>query len=415
MSLLSSVYDRLQARIEESSPKIIVALMAFILTVSSQPHLNRICECVGMRSSQSSGNPRRTPGYQFRVLQDGIEVPNLEDEASDDDDEDDSHPSFLSPSLVQGLMRARRSLKLLRAAQPEHALVRSTPDEAILRWIWTESDITEVFETGALKASPSSVHEEEPPRITPYGVDFPEFQLFDCEPGSQVASDVIVSESSQPSQFELFLAPFPDSLPSLTPTLPALADLVLSPLVQRLSSISTALVDVFLSPDTHLHLYSNLVLLRSYLLLTSPSFKSRLQAALFSDADECLTPLPPTKSQKSSGKATSHSAPSRHAPSPINRWAVGLSRKLMEGGWPPGGANLSFSLRTVIIDSLENDNYHKFRKAREAPEEFDHERLRILREAEWRLGFAIRDLPIGSEARWLNPRCTCYDVTSHIV
>lgn len=320
------------------------------------------------------------------------------------------HPSFLPTQLVQRLIRARRSLKLLRSAQPVHPLLIATVEETSLRWIWTESDIQAATEgiLGRATHDPEnqkSVPLDTPPLVPSYSEDLRDFLRFHCEPGTQTLSDVVVSEASRPSQFEVFLEAFPDPLPSLTPTLPDLANLVLSPLLQRIASISTALLGVFLSSESHLHLHSNLVILRSYLLLTSHSFKSRLQAALFSDADECI-PLSTSTSDKSGAKVHKSTAKSRSKPTPSTEWAVGLSRKLMEGGWPPGGANLSFSLRTVIIDSLEHDHYHEFRKAREAPDESNSARVRILREAEWRLGFAIRDLPTGSEAKWLNPRCT---------
>jgi hypothetical protein len=85
------------------------------------------------------------------------------------------------------------------------------------------------------------------------------------------------------------------------------------------------------------------------------------------------------------------------------QWAVGLGLGLAErDSWPPGGSDLSYYLRTVIVDSLESlvkltDGH--------TPDPSEGKR-RIFAEAEYRLGFAIRDLPVGSgRERWLNPCC----------
>ena len=60
------------------------------------------------------------------------------------------------------------------------------------------------------------------------------------------------------------------------------------------------------------------------------------------------------------------------------------------------GADLSFLLRTVIVDSLDEGRLVGGGNGRNV----------VLEEAEWRLGFAIRDLPVGvGRDRWLNPTC----------
>lgn len=79
-------------------------------------------------------------------------------------------------------------------------------------------------------------------------------------------------------------------------------------------------------------------------------------------------------------------------------WAVGLASALLEREiWPPVGADLSFFLRTVIVDSLEDTQ-----RGHNLPKQ-------VVNDASWRLGFAIRDLPIGpGRDRWLNPLCMCF-------
>jgi hypothetical protein len=82
-------------------------------------------------------------------------------------------------------------------------------------------------------------------------------------------------------------------------------------------------------------------------------------------------------------------------------WAVGLAPHLFEREtWPPGGADLSFFLRTVIVDSLD------WRDNRSKDDETEGDDTVVLEEAEWRLGFAIKDLPVGKRGeKWLNPLC----------
>lgn len=71
--------------------------------------------------------------------------------------------------------------------------------------------------------------------------------------------------------------------------------------------------------------------------------------------------------------------------------------------WPPGGTDLNFHLRTVIVDSLEDGRTYDLQHD---DEEEARAQRKIVEEAEWRLGFAIRDLPVGTgKEKWLNPLC----------
>ncbi|KAK7692688.1 hypothetical protein QCA50_004321 [Cerrena zonata] len=109
--------------------------------------------------------------------------------------------------------------------------------------------------------------------------------------------------------------------------------------------------------------------------MTSSAFKLQLQQALFAFG-----------ASAADGGSEDH-------------WVPGLSSKLTaSGSWPPAGSSLSLSLRTVILDALA--------------QEYDENRVltcavtqKIVKEAEWRLGFAIQDLPTDSgHAQWLNAR-----------
>jgi len=93
--------------------------------------------------------------------------------------------------------------------------------------------------------------------------------------------------------------------------------------------------------------------------------------------------------------------------------AVGLAPHLLERQtWPPVGADLSFFLRTVIVDSLDCGEWEStaegFKEAEDKEEKGDEWRVDnvVHEEAEWRLGFAIRDLPVGTgKEKWLDPLC----------
>jgi hypothetical protein len=71
--------------------------------------------------------------------------------------------------------------------------------------------------------------------------------------------------------------------------------------------------------------------------------------------------------------------------------------------WPPGAADISFSLRRVIIDSLDqmgrSDASDENRRPRSQEEDND-----VWLAAESRLGFGLRDIPNDAIAEgWFNP------------
>ena len=319
------------------------------------------------------------------------------------------YPTFFPPYLAASLPTAKKSLKILRAAQADHPIFNDTTTRD-LEWIWKEEEIGTLWlaETDpgtqigtGKRATDRNAHldcdddvENKSDRM------LADFFIFDQEPGTHLVAPASTDGLGASSTYHLrrFLAAFPDSLPAITPTLQHLTSLVFTPLVTHTERLSSSLLSVFLSHSSTLHFQTHLVLLRSYLLLTSHSFKSRINAALFSDA----------------GDAELEGRPALNFPGPnpsveqteARPWAVGLAPSLIKrDSWPPGGADLSFLLRTVIVDSLELD--------RDAVDTLSSiqmaspdARRAIFDEAEYRLGFAIRDLPTGpGRDRWLNPLC----------
>jgi hypothetical protein len=126
----------------------------------------------------------------------------------------------------------------------------------------------------------------------------------------------------------------------------------------------------------------------------------RLQAALFSDSDDWNFE---GSTMRAMAKSTTQNKKGAVPGGSQAQWAVGLGLGLAErDSWPPGGSDLSYYLRTVIVDSLES-------LVKLADGQFvdsSEGRRQIFVEAEYRLGFAIRDLLAGSgRERWLNPSC----------
>ncbi|KII92345.1 hypothetical protein PLICRDRAFT_172448 [Plicaturopsis crispa FD-325 SS-3] len=410
VDLLSRIYDALNSHLERGSPRHITSLLAYILTRSSADYFQSVCLSVGFGGDSS----RHTSQLRERRLENQKSGLTADEGTDDDDDEDDifddtdeeTYPTFFPSDLVASLPAAKRSLKLLRAACPDHPLLGDRSSRPVSEWFWGDEEVQAAWDNG--KATDDGVADREsnrdvadspsPVDNSNYPAELGQFRIYDLEPGAHLVQPAFATEDAGVGGASLhsFLSSFPPSLPPLTPTLAHLTSLVLSPLSEHVSHLSSTLLSLFLSPSSTFNVHSHLVLLRSYLLLTSHSFKSRLAAALFSDSAD----------NDSSEQSARMLTRARRKPAELAKvdaadrpWAVGLAPALTERAtWPPGGADLSFYLRTVIVDSLEpryHDGEHEGEKSA-------HEH--VLEEAEFRLGFAIRDLPVGpGRDRWLNP------------
>lgn len=400
------IYRQLEIYLYNIQTKEISAMIAFLLSSVSRLYFDDICQSVGYGISD--------PGKQDNTLKHPRVAPFVhadeEDESAHDIEEENTNfPCFFSQTFSQSLARSRKSLRLLRVAQPDHPLLGgSGPSRRRIRWIWTHNEIMAAWNDGDTSSISSrgdlhpksdicdrvSVTMPNGPKPT-YLVEIQDFTRFDLEPGTSLTSDISNSTSHPASTFGRFFQTFPEKLSSVTPCLSDLTDLVLSPLAFHIDLLSSTLVNTFLLPSrAYLRFQSHITLLRSYLLLTSPAFKTRLQSALF-------TTSPDSEDPTMMAHARRHTQ--RRAPT---LWVIGLSSALTESNhWPPAGADLSYLLRTVIIDSLDDD--YPRRQLNRSNSLFDDGEQAIYDEAEWRIGFAIRDLPVGSgQAKWLNPRCT---------
>ncbi|KAN0129226.1 Spc97 / Spc98 family domain containing protein [Lactarius tabidus] len=394
--LLSSCYNHLQLHFDKGSALLVRSMLAHIFTVTSGDYLQTLSRSVGYSWGFLINQPKPT------FIPTGIDV-------GDEDDEEDNEsissistkgfPSFISSDATEILVRARKSLKFLSTAQPDHTLLRQSASRRRVSWFWTDEEVAAAWCNKNSHLDPAVNGLTSAARLDgePDTELLEQFKVFSLEPGTHLPPSARGAESTLQS----FLENFPQQLPPLTPTLSHLSDLVLSPLLAHCTAVSGGLISLLLSPVSHLHLRSHLILLRSYHLLTLPAFTSRLQAALFSDSDdwdfEGSTVRAMAKSMHSKSKKAAVSKGSDA------QWAVGLGFGLAErDSWPPGGSDLSYYLRTVIVDSLEP--LVKMTGADSLG--FTEGQSKIFAEAEFRLGFAIRDLPAGSgRERWLNPSC----------
>lgn len=378
-----------------------LSLLAFILTYTSHDYFGQLS-----RSVAYGGDATHKTSHVVGEKND--QYINASDNEADDREGSASGepkkmilPDFLPPELANVLPAAQQSLLLLRTAQPDHPLLRTSPSFSAIRWFWSESEISAAWEyhqflpqsdVGLSRATITDAQDLKSASFT-YKPEICELSVFDLEPGSQLVRSAVYDTTGQ-STLESFIASFPSGLPAITPTLPHLTSLVFSRLVLHASSLSNALLSLLLQSPGILNVQAHLKLLQSYLLLTSPAFKSRLASALFSDTTEFED-----DNSTSLSLHTFRRIPGQKQGQKSQPWAVGLAPALLDREtWPPIGADLSFFLRTVIVDSFESTK------------ELDGRRpaRQVLEEAEYRLGFAIRDLPTGpGRDKWLNPLGMC--------
>ncbi|KAG2339777.1 hypothetical protein BDR05DRAFT_891098 [Suillus weaverae] len=413
VALLSRIYKYLDTHFRKSSSRTLVAVFAYLLTMSSKNYLQALCRSVAYADSNSQRTT--TSQHPQRTAVGPLDIEDL-DQASPEDDavifaEDDELPSFIPRDLAEALPAAQKSLKLLTAAKPDHPVLNPPVRRPFITWAWSTRDIHDLWRTGSLGEVGVVA-----PTIGPHGrpdinsadmnlhgcgyqSDLVGFRVFDLEPGSN--ENNTFHEHSMHAALESFILSFPPVLPSITPNLSLLTNLVFSPLISHAASLSNALLTIFLDQNSFLYVHDHLVLLRSHMLLTSPSFKSRLTAALFSDTDDREVVAGGGKSFALSRQRTRSAG--GVAQNGTSRWAVGLAPFLTERGtWPPGGADLSFFLRTVIVDSQDACSFGPD----DSQQEHELGSRRIAEEAEVRLGFAIRDLASDTgRERWLNPLC----------
>lgn len=398
--LLSLVYETFEMHVERHSPRDITAIMAYILTVSSKPYIHALCRLLAYGEARQvyTITTERTQLMDLTSQFEGDEAESSWRGEEGSIDADGPFPKFIPVNLASILPAAHRSLKLLEAARPEHPIFSTELPSKEISWIWTEEGIkglwsgVEVPTAPATKSPQSHLDGSQTEHLSGDHDLVAGFRVFDLEPGSFSSSE----RDSRVVLDELMVS-FPTILPSITPSLSLLCEVMFTPLQDHAASISRALLAVFLDRSSFLCIDAHLELLRSHMLLTSHSFKSRLSAALFSDAEDRashsvqLYNLLRYKSKGTTLPDQFHTG----------RWPVGLAPLLVtRDSWPPGGSELSFLLRTVIVDSQQNNSPRV--ESTISDSDGAH---RVMGEAEFRLGFAIRELSGRGHERWLDPLC----------
>ncbi|KAI6046192.1 Spc98 family-domain-containing protein [Pisolithus marmoratus] len=394
VDLLTHIYRALEQHVEAASPRQVIAATAYMLTVSSEPYIASLCESVAYGHS----GPR--PSW----ISDELGRPDLLGPYTGGDtvwrrnvlDVEHAFPKFVPASLADVLPVATKSLKLLEVAQPDYWISSQHRALRDITWLWSEAKIHQAWGDSHYPKSSSASQVRGRLRVADsdnYVLD--DFKIFDLEP-STLGGVELGRGDSLPAIAD-FMDTFPESLPLIMPNLSLLCDLVFSPLESHAVLLSRAFLLVFLNESSFLCIDAHLTLLRSHLLLTSHTFKSRLGEALFSDTywreDAC-------GAVKTFDSLRRQLQPAHASAPPTNKRAIGLTPALAaRDSWPPGGSDLSFLLRTVIVDAQEYGRRHN-RQPKSSPEGILH----VLDEAEFRLGFAVRDLPVGTgRERWLNP------------
>jgi len=398
VSILSRIYDHLNAHCDRQSGKTTRAIFAFILTVTSQQYLQDVANSVGFGgrvSSLLSPSTNKTGQYDLDA-DDADEDEDREEDISDLLDRiTTSFPTFFPKKVLHILPAAQKSLVLLQIAQNDHPLLSNPTGNVSIHWLWSTDEILASWnETPFPQIATSSPLTDPSPSAAPtvhYQPEFLDFQKFDLEPGTTSAGSLQLKNNSF-ARLSNLVETFPEELPPITPTLSELTSLVFKDLAKHSSLLSTTLLSIYLDSLGVLNFRSHLLILRSFLLLSLPPFKSRLLSALFSDAAEFGV----EKSAHSLSVQSINRRAGKNIKESKQPWAVGLSPDLLEREtWPPVGSDLSFFLRTVIVDSLEQKPDISGDNNSSDP---------VLSEAGWRLGFAIRDLPTGSgRDKWLDP------------
>ena len=397
IDLLSVIYQHCLRHFEYSSPILVKAAIAFILTLASQHYLQTICSAVAYSGGRRSLDQRpdtNQPGGGYKY--EDIDFSSVVTQR---------YPSFISKPLESSLVSAQKSLMLLQDACPDHPLLSKPAHSSPIRWYWAENEVEAAWSRVLLESVTSQPSASKNPGLldgsegsTKYKPELLGLQVCDLEPGSH---------GTNPERLEpvrSFVKTFPERLPKVVPTMGDLTNLVFSPLAEQASVLSQAVLGIFLTPlsslspipAVDLHIHSHLTVLRSYQLLASHSFKSKLSAALFSDSEDWTL-----NGQRSAWslatRGNNNGTPGRISNDKV--WPVGLSASLLEkDSWPPGGTDLSFFLRTAVVDAMEMMQPRTAAPKVGTPSAYD--------ESEWRIGFAIRDLPSGKgQDKWLDPCC----------
>lgn len=445
VALASRIHSFLLHACISGAPRAVREHLAYLLSKVSNDIFANFGESIGL-----VGNPIPDRPAEQRTFQ-AVRNPAGGPHGSEGET---SPPDFVPLAVSSEIDRGARSLSLLSTTNPDHPLCHPDPSWSALcsGWCWTEDDIErrvallekhvqeiskriDDWRWNIAQARCTLDHEIDPASIntTQFNgelhlpghdsrrstahneVIIPDFKIFDLEPGTQISVGALVDTSSANLSYAKFTKSFPAETPTAAPTLQTLLDVaVLQPLTTHARILSSSLLEVFLSD---LDFIGHLDLLWRFVLFGDPSFAVRVRMALFTDSDD---PRDAVKSQNHARDRRRSSASTLELRRPYDNaissahggrgWGVGLSPGLSDVGiWPPAGSDLAFSLRRVIVDTLDDGRF----EAEGGERRTGHSRQRdvIWNQAEWRLGFIIKPFDEEDEEgepAWADSFCECY-------
>lgn len=399
-ALLSHIYDHLSFHISSFASPRLQAIFAYILSNVASDWLQDLGRRIGLVPPAGGGQllTWQSPFADDANSADSGKLPQLR------------IPSFVSSRELTCISRGVKSLRVLREARPNHPVCRPSAHEGSASargilggWVWTEADLDEVvggLETHVARVKRqitlwkqgielSTIPDPTPssqPTVRPqsaqdvttdlhdiYQPDLSGLRRFDLEPGTN--SSIRRRGNASTEALDQFIERFPDTLPSVAPTLEQLTQTTVSdPLVVHCRLLSSSLLELFV---VDLRLLSHLDLLRRFFLFGDPGFVRRLRVALFE-----------TEMEEVEGGE--------------DRRDVALNPALssVRGEWPPVGYGLSFSLRSVVMEALDVHG--------DGAESGVERRIR--EEAEWRIGFIIKDgeqEDADTQGRWADRSGEC--------
>ncbi|OBT72773.1 hypothetical protein VF21_08630 [Pseudogymnoascus sp. 05NY08] len=340
-----------------------------VLSRVSRPFLDFAGEWLGIQRETGMPLVKGSVGKSFVKAEDRlwIDEQGMEIRAPDFVLDEARVPSFMPEEDMQILFEAGRSLRLLREHQPEHPLARgdivtTAAAKPVLEWEFSWQNIEAIGErarqyerdlTTAIEKYSTSGHTPTAPRLAPPAEETEELNLFG-KPPSEMEAHLLASintltttpftpASTLTTLLTTHLASSPTSHlthyhNSLPLPLPLTPHLSLTPL---LSPLSTHLSHATLSLLLVSNLSTHLSLHRSFSLLGSGVFASRLAHALF---DPEL------------GTAERQRGVVREGVMGLRLGNRGRGRgsgegKGGEGSWPPGGSELRLVLSGVLSES----------------------------------------------------------------
>ena len=414
-ALINWIYDRLirtssRAR-ENPTGNESVATLAFLLQRVSEPYLRLLQQWIGLADASTLDADLIPFAQPWNDL--GIERSAGSDVGWEYRFDPSRTPDFFSDQQKTLLFEAGRSLRTLRAASDGRHPLCST--EWYLPLSWTSDGESQDINSIILRHERRVYREVEAWRkIESSSISTPELEEHrgdatstsrgESIPASHEtrnfahlffdavqSQDVTVADARSPQTISNFLKGYPTIITSardVEHSHKRRAMRIASPLCSHGRLVSRALLSLYIDD---LHLLDHFDILRAYFSAGDPAFLERVSKAVLGDVE-----VDPTRSVGMGRRARTRarmglrdvnetSGPSEQ---PIS---VGLGIGLSDRSrWPPGGAEMTYALRTAIVDD----------ELKSGP---------VWRSIEDMVSFAIQDLPVeDSNPRrktWLDPQC----------